>query len=122
MSLIATSYRYEIEGSNKKSLQKALSREESRIKEDERYAEQTSQIESNQMVNEISKWSENLEEASGRRRMKREKLVIKEELRLGNKSSVMVRKAQLQQLLKSEQSKYEEELNKLDLAFYKERL
>ena len=32
MSLIATSYRYEIEGSNKKSLQKALSREESRIK------------------------------------------------------------------------------------------
>jgi len=122
MSLIATSYRYEIEGSNKKSLQKALSREESRIKEDERYAEQTSQIESNQMVNEISKWSENLEEASGRRRMKREKLVIKEELRLGNKSSVMVRKAQLQQLLQLEQSKYEEELNKLDLAFYKERL
>lgn len=122
MSLIATSYRYEIEGSNKKSLQKALSREESRIKEDERYAEQTSQIESNQMVNEISKWSENLEEASGRRRMKREKLVIKEELRLGNKSSVMVRKAQLQQLLQLEQAKYEEELNKLDLAFYKERL
>ena len=28
--------------------------------------------------------------ASGRRRMKREKVVIQEELRLGNKSSVMV--------------------------------
>ena len=32
MSLLTTSYRYEIEGSNKKSLQKALAREESRIK------------------------------------------------------------------------------------------
>ena len=33
-----------------------------------------------------------------------------------------VRKAQLQQLLKTEKSKYEEELSKLNLALYKERL
>ncbi|XP_066935640.1 cilia- and flagella-associated protein 141-like [Clytia hemisphaerica] len=122
MSLLATSYRYEIDGSKRKSLQKALAREESRIKEDEMYAEQTRRLESNQMVNEVSKWTENLEEASGRRRVKMEKALIKEEIRLGSKASIMVRKAQLKQLLTTEHAKYEEELNKLGLAFYQERL
>ncbi|XP_057293428.1 uncharacterized protein LOC130622049 [Hydractinia symbiolongicarpus] len=122
MSLLATSYRYEIEHCNAKALQKALSRQQSRIKEDELYAMRENTVDSERMANEVSKWSENLEEASDRRRTKREKNEIKEELRLGNKSSVMVRRAQLEQLLLSERKMFAEELEKLGLAFHQDRL
>merc|ERR1712025_17795 len=122
MSLLATSYRYEIENCNAKSLQKALARQDLRIKEDEKYATRQNTVYSERMVNEYSQWAESLAESSERRKVKREKGEIKEELRIGNNASIMVRRAQLQQLLLTEHAIYKKELEDLGVAFHQERL
>eukprot|EP00794_Sanderia_malayensis_P003196 gene3196-3669_t len=122
MSLLATSFRFEKESSKGNALQKAMGRQASKVKEDEKYSDRANEEYKNSRVNEIAKWSESLEEASQRRRVKREIRGINEEVRLAGCALVKVRRAQLKKLLEDEHKQYEEELVALGKAFYVERI
>ncbi|XP_065052993.1 uncharacterized protein LOC135682159 [Rhopilema esculentum] len=122
MSLLATAYRFERENCNAKALKKAMGRQAARIKEDEEFSDRSFEEQANSRVNEIAKWSESLEEASDKRKVRREIKSVNEELKCSGKALVKVRKAQLANLLEGEKRKYESELKALGKAFYIERL
>lgn len=122
MALLNTSYRYEIENCNIKQLRRALARQETRIKEDDKYATAENTVHSNRMTNEISKWSEGLCEASERRRIKRENIEMKEETRLHRKVTITSRRDRLATLLKQDIEQFEKELRLVGKTFHVERL
>jgi len=122
MSLMATSYRFEVESGKAKALQKALGRQDVRVKNDEEYAERAKEERSNIMTSEIARWSESLEEGIEERRIRREGKEIGKELKTAGKALINVRRAQLTNMLEEERIKHEKELASLGKAFYFERL
>jgi len=120
--LFTTSYRYEIFNPNAKTLRQALAFQESRIKRDETIADrlEKERLASNTM--EVARWMTNLEEASEQQRRKIEAELGKEEVKLKNKELVMVRRAQLKNLLADDAMQYEKELNVIGKSFYKKRI
>lgn len=116
----ATSYRFEANTDNK-SLRRALNRQKERIKYDELMAAREGVVKSEVTTNEYSQWSENLAEASEKRRIKEKNDVLESEKKLAGKSLVEVRRAALRQQLDKEYDIYEQELNAQGKAFYFKR-
>lgn len=116
----ATSYRFEANTDNK-SLRRALNRQKERIKYDELMATREGIVKSELTVNEYSQWSENLEEASEKRRFKEKSDVLCVETKVAGKALVEIRRAALRQLLDKEYENYEQELHAQGKAFYFKR-
>ncbi|CAH3145038.1 unnamed protein product [Porites lobata] len=118
---MATNYRYEVERPGAKNLRKALKRQEERIKNDELNSEQEAKVKSEVRVNQIAEWMEKQEENSERRLLKQWAEDTKQELSLANKELTAVRRAQLRNLLYTEQALYEMELNNQGKTFFIQR-
>ncbi|CAH3181520.1 unnamed protein product [Porites evermanni] len=143
---MATNYRYEVERPGAKNLRKALKRQrsESRYEElrrgeksfdpkktvfflcfweknDELNSEQEAKVKSEIRVNQIAEWMEKQEENSERRLLKQWAEDTKQELSLANKELTAVRRAQLRNLLYTEQALYEIELNNQGKTFFIQR-
>ncbi|XP_077989470.1 uncharacterized protein LOC144443798 [Glandiceps talaboti] len=116
----ATSYRIEAMG-ERKSLLKALSRQQERIKYDEVMAEREGILKHEEDVNQKAVWNENLEEASHRRKLKDNIDIMKKETKLHGKALVEVRRAALRQLLQRDSALYEQELHAQGKTFYVKR-
>ncbi|XP_070542598.1 uncharacterized protein [Ptychodera flava] len=116
----ATSYRFEAMG-DRKSLQKALQRQQERIKYDDTMAERQAILKHEEDVNQKAVWNENLEEASHRRRLKDNIANMKAETKLHGKALVEVRRAALKRLLDGDLAMYEQELHAQGKTFYTKR-
>ncbi|XP_047136566.1 uncharacterized protein LOC124813486 isoform X1 [Hydra vulgaris] len=120
MSLLATSYRYESEGS--RFSHKAFKGQNIKSKRDEKHATGKKCDSQGFMVAEAIKSPEKLEEIIARRKAKRDIEVIKEELKYERKSLILLRRSQLRTLLMEEFISYEKDLIKQGKAFYLERI
>ncbi|XP_072014412.1 cilia- and flagella-associated protein 141-like [Amphiura filiformis] len=116
----ATSYRFEANTENK-SLRRALNRQKERIKYDELMAEREGVVKSELTINQYSAWSENLEEASEKKRVKERNEIITGETKLAGKTLLEVRRAALRQQMDKEYAIYEQELQAQGKAFYFKR-
>ncbi|XP_073243737.1 uncharacterized protein [Porites lutea] len=127
---MATNYRYEVERPGAKNLRKALKRQRSESRtmvvlynniNDELNSEQEAKVKSEIRVNQIAEWMEKQEENSERRLLKQWAEDTKQELSLANKELTAVRRAQLRNLLYTEQALYEIELNNQGKTFFIQR-
>ena len=116
-----TSLRFETANQNE-ALIRSMNREKERILKDELLAEREKQLQRESDINLKSEWSESLEEASNRKRLKHDRATIKSELSLAKKSIVAVRRAALRNLLEKEHELYENELHSMGRAFYVKRV
>lgn len=117
---MTTSLRFESSNLGQ-TLTKSLERQQQRIVKDEAVSQQIKDIEDDINANLNAEWTENLEEASLKKRYKLDLEVIQSELKHSNTAAVMVRRAALQGLLELEHTQYEEELHRSGKAFYVKR-
>ena len=116
-----TSLRFETAGTNE-ALIRSMNREKDRVMKDELLAEREKQLKRESDVNLKAEWSEGLEEASYRKRLKHEQSRVKSELSLANKAIVASRRAALRNLFEKEHELYEKELHAMGRAFYVKRV
>ncbi|RDD45174.1 Uncharacterized protein C1orf189 [Trichoplax sp. H2] len=114
----STSFRYECIGTKTTA---AVRDQQRRIQKEEEVLNNERIVELSSKGNLIAKWSEQLEEASDRRRLKHTHEGIRQEMKMANKELLYVRRAQLKKLLEDEHIQYEQELRGMGKAFYKER-
>ncbi|XP_013411377.1 uncharacterized protein C1orf189 homolog [Lingula anatina] len=117
----ATSYRFEVNTENK-SLQKALQRQQERIKNDELMAAREKTVKLESEVNQRADWDEGLEAASERKRIKHSIESMQGELLLAHKATISVRREALKQQLKKDYEQYQHELNMMGKTFYVQRI
>lgn len=109
-------------GAGKPKISKAQARQHQ-----QRLADEKIQAQEQGMRNEVkatlrASWNESLEEVSERKILVKKTEEIQREVVLANKALVMVRRAQLKQLLEEEWREYETEFHDLGLAFHRDRL
>ena len=104
------------------SLVRSIHKEKERILKDELLAERQLQIQKEGEINLKSEWSEGLEEASYRKRLKQHKADVKSELSFASKAVVATRRAALRNFLEQEHLMLEKELHSQGNAFYVQRV
>ncbi|XP_028407101.1 uncharacterized protein C1orf189 homolog [Dendronephthya gigantea] len=119
---MSTSYRYEVVNPSAKALKKALERQKQRIKNDEAMTQKEDGVKNDMRTILIADWVEKLEETCFKKKARRNSEEMKGELFLSNKELTAVRRAQLQNLLSSEQEQYTKELNSLEKTFHTQRI
>ena len=105
-----------------KTLIASLKREKERILQDELLAQRILQLETESKINLKAEWSESLEEASQRKRMRQDRINAKSELSFANKALIAIRRAALRDLLEKDHDVYEKELHAMGRAFYIKRM
>lgn len=105
-----------------KTLIASLNREKERILQDELLAQRILQLQTEAKINLKAEWSESLEEASQRKRMRQDRINAKSELSYANKALTAVRRAALRDLLERDHNEYEKELHAIGRAFYVKRV
>ncbi|KAJ8029950.1 hypothetical protein HOLleu_29488 [Holothuria leucospilota] len=108
-------------GSDSKSLQRALNRQQERIKYDEQMAAREATVKNEMAINKKADWVENLEAASESQRMKEERRLMAEEAKLAGVALVEIRRAALRTQLEQDYAQYEQELQAQGKAFYFKR-
>ncbi|XP_046864833.1 uncharacterized protein LOC124459419 [Xenia sp. Carnegie-2017] len=119
---MSTSYRYEVENPTSVMLKKSLRRQKQRIRNYEIMNEKTNAVRSDIKTILLADWVEKLDETCFKKKAKRHAEEVKQELHHGNEELILVRRAQLQNLLMKEEKSYRDELEKLDKTFYLQRI
>ena len=121
MSIERNGLRYELMKPNNR-LKMHLKREKNRIFKDEQETVSCKDTKIAFVLARVAEWYDNIEEHANRKVIRRYNTEFKKEVKTAKNAVVAMRKAALEEVLKEDQETYTQELAKLGLAFYVQRM
>ena len=119
---LTNSLRYELITEPSKRLESYWQKERERVIKDEKASAFEKERKKFFTDCKMSEWYDSLDELATRKRNKINHKAFKNEIRNANKAFIATRKAALENVLKADREKYQQELAKMGKAFYVQRM